>query len=58
MFFQFSNKLSTTGKYVAENSFNLKNANNIIIWCYLIDYVNNKKVNLIYKTRLNNKINA
>jgi hypothetical protein len=50
----FSNKVLTTGKHISENKFNSKTVDNIFIWCNLIDdsYVNNRKMNSIYRFRV------
>ena len=52
--FGFSNKVLTAGKHISENKFNSKTIDNVFIWCNLIDdsYVNNKKMNSIYRFRL------
>jgi hypothetical protein len=52
--FGFGNKVLTSGKNVSENNFNSKTIDNVFIWCNIIDdsYINNKKVNSIYKFRL------
>jgi hypothetical protein len=52
--FGFGNKVLTIGRHVSENMFNSKTIDHIFIWCNLIDdsYVNNKKMNSIYRFRL------
>jgi hypothetical protein len=54
--FGFSNKVLTGGKHVSENKFDSESIDNIFIWCNLIDdsYVNNKKMNSIYRFGLDN----
>jgi hypothetical protein len=54
--FGFNNKILTFGKNVSKDHFNSKAINYIFIWCNLIDdsYVNNRKINSIYRFRLNN----
>jgi hypothetical protein len=44
----------TTGKHISENKFNSKTIDNVFICCNLIDdsYINNKKMNSIYRFRL------
>ena len=56
--FGSSNKVLTNGKHISENKFNSKTIDNVFIWCNLIDdsYVNNRKMNSIYRFRLDNKI--
>lgn len=46
------------GKYVSENKINSNIADHVFICCNLIDesYVNNKKMNSIYRFRLDNEI--
>jgi hypothetical protein len=50
----FSNKVLTTGKHISENRFDSNTMDNIFILCNLIDdsYVNNRKMNSIYRFRL------
>jgi hypothetical protein len=52
--FGFSNKVLTTGKHISENKLNSNTIDNVFIWCNLIDdsYVNNRKINSIYRFRL------
>jgi hypothetical protein len=52
----FSSKILTNGRHVSENKFNSKTVDNVFILCNLIDdsYVNTRKINSIYRFRLNN----
>lgn len=56
--FGFDNKILTHGKHVSENKHSSKTVDNVFIWCNLIDdsYINNRKMNSIYKFRLNPQI--
>jgi hypothetical protein len=53
--FGFNSKVLTHGKHVSENKFNSKTIDSVFICYSLIDYsyVNNKKMNSIYRFRLN-----
>jgi hypothetical protein len=58
--FGFGGQILTHGKHVSENNFNSNAMDNVFIWCNLIDesYINNRKMNSIYRFRLDdNEIN-
>jgi hypothetical protein len=54
--FGFGSKVLTHGKHISENKYNSNTVDNIFTWCNLIDdsYVNNRKINSIYKFRFDN----
>jgi hypothetical protein len=53
---QNNSKVLTKGKHVSENKFNSKTIDYVFVWCNLIDdsYVNNRKLNSIYKFKFDN----